>query len=95
MLIEGLLFMFSECGIRLSVSIAWMRRLKKMYTETTKRKATRMINASKMFFRICMVTVIKKSVCKIAFNETCFQILRPTKSGQEADKILTESLTKT
>jgi len=50
----------------------------------------------KMFFRICIVTVIVKFVmCKIVLRNRCFQVLKPTKSGQEADKILTGHLTKT
>ena len=88
--------MFSECGACLCVSKAWIRRLKKMYTETIRSKAAKMTNRMKAFFRMGMVIVTTKiCTCKIAFRKRCFQVLKATKSGQQADKILTVCLTKT
>jgi len=54
---------FFECGARLFVSIACIRLLKKMYTETIKSSAIKVINKIKMFFLICIVNVTEKFVC--------------------------------
>ena len=92
MLIEGFLFRFSECGVCLLVSIAWIRLLKKTYTEATTSKAIKMINMISLFFRICIDTVtVEICMCKIVFSKRCFQVLKPTKSGQKGDKMLTEA----
>jgi hypothetical protein len=52
MLIEERLSIFSECGGCVFVSIACIRLLKKMYTETIKSNTAKMINMSKAFFLI-------------------------------------------
>ncbi len=96
MLIEVFLFRFCECGVCLLVSIAWIRLLKKTYTEAITSKAIKMIKMISLFFRICIDTVtVEICMCKIVFRKRCFQTLEPTKSGQEADKMLTDPRTKT
>jgi|KBSMisStandDraft_5_1062788.scaffolds.fasta_scaffold15792_3 pyruvate kinase len=91
MMIEEVVEIFADCGACRFASMSRIRPLKKMITETIKSNTAKMINRSSAFFLICMVTVTKNCERKLALNSERFQVLRATKSGQRADKMLTEA----